>query len=103
MSLGLRPLRVGITVASLMLLAAGAVVAGDATDRRYLNLPPIYPAPTRGFVPRPSSVAPMVPRDPGAPADRPAWTPGHTEVLMGLDDQGRLTHVQEYTPGRFER
>jgi hypothetical protein len=34
--------------------------------------------------------------------DRPVWTPSRLEPVVGLDANGRVTSILEYTPGRFE-
>jgi hypothetical protein len=38
----------------------------------------------------------------GLTADRPVWTPARLEPVVGLNANGRVTSVLEYTPGRFE-
>lgn len=92
-----------IAAAAFLLAVAGTARAEEAPDRRYLALPPAYPAPPAGFFPLPAAGVPSVPRDPATPADRPTWTPARTEVVIGLDARGRITSVLEHTPGRFGR
>ena len=95
----LRPIVIG----ALLLFGNGIAPAGEILDRRYVPIPPIYPAPPPGFLPLPASGTPPVIRDPGAPPDRPAWSPGRLEVVVGIDGKGRITHGLEYTPSRFDR
>lgn len=98
-------------------------------DRTTLALPPIYPAPPPGFRRHPDTrLAPVVPPAPasstngsvvpgvqglpgrpgpgpvtrGFTADRPVWTSARVEPAVGLDSNGRVISILEYTPGRFE-
>ncbi|HWC03222.1 MAG TPA: hypothetical protein VHF87_10650 [Methylomirabilota bacterium] len=84
-------------------------------DRTTVAIPPAYPAPPPGFLRLPdtqslpvgATAAPSQggppPPAPGAPADRPVWRPGGLEPAVGIDAQGRVRSILEYTPGRFER
>ena len=92
-----------VVAGGLLLVSTGVAEAGEILDRRYIALPPVYAAPPPGFVPLPASGAPQIFRNPGAPSDRPVWNPARTEVVVGVDGKGRITHALEYTPGRFAR
>jgi len=98
-------------------------------DRTTVAMPPVYPAPPPGFLRLPDTrLAPIAPPAaavsvngvvvPGVQAntllpgqgpvlrpfaaDRPVWTPARLEPVVGLDANGRVTSILEYTPGRFE-
>ena len=98
-------------------------------DRTTVALPPTYPAPPTSFLRLPSTrIAPVKPPAPArfsngsvvpggqgtlwlpgpgpatraVTADRPVWTPARIEPVVGLDANGHVTSVLEYTPGRFE-
>ena len=92
-----------ILAGCLLIGATGTALAGEIVDRRYITIPPAYPAPPPGFLPLPASGPPLMIRDAGLPPDRPVWTPGRIEVIVGVDSKGRITHALEYTPGRFDR
>lgn len=97
-----------VLAVSLLIGTSATALADEIVDRRYVIIPPAYPAPPPGFLPLPSSGSPLVLREPGirdsgAPPDRPIWTPARTEVVVGIDSKGRITNVLEYTPGRFDR
>ncbi len=92
-----------ILTGCLLIGTTGTALAGEIIDRRYVAIPPAYPAPPAGFLPFPASAPPLIIRDPGSPPIRPVWTPGRVEVIVGIDSKGRITHALEYTPGRFER
>lgn len=82
---------------------ASAVLPGPRPDRYFVAVPPAYPYPPSGFVPLPSTERTLV--LPGHPASQHGhvWVPGRTEVVVGIDRSGRIVHVLEYVPGRFER
>jgi hypothetical protein len=97
-------------------------------DRTTVAMPPVYPAPGPGFlrlpdtrvapVPSPAAAlpggglagsqvqsSPLPGQWPGVlqlTQDRPVWTPARLEPVVGLDANGRVTSILEYTPGRFE-
>jgi len=96
-------------------------------DRTTVAMPPVYPAPGPGFLRLPDTrVMPVAPPPAPLPANglagsqtqgslqpgqwpgvrltqnRPVWTPGRLEPVVGLDVTGRVTSILEYTPGRFE-
>jgi hypothetical protein len=106
-----------LVVASLASPAAAQSPVGPV-DRAGVAIRPIYPAPAPGFLrlpetrSLPSSPARLAhdpaqgvvaPASPTAGADRPVWQPARLEPVAGVDAQGRITSILEYTPGRFER
>jgi hypothetical protein len=120
------PRRVAILVAAALLaLACGLPATVTAhgplapLDRAIVAVPPIYPAPSGGFLRLPETRSTPVrsgevrsgedpnlrhaPALPGPPGDRPIWRPSRLEPAVGIDARGRVTSTLEYTPGRFER
>ncbi len=83
--------------------APGAPAPGPRPDRHFVAVPPAYPYPPVGFLPLPSSARPLVLPDRPSPHHGHVWVPGRTEVVVGIDGRGRIIHVLEYIPGRFER
>lgn len=81
---------------------APAVPPGPRADRHFVAIPPAYPYPPAGFLPLPSSARPLVLPDRPSPHHGHVWVPGRTEVVVGIDGRGRIIHVLEYIPGRFE-
>lgn len=88
-------------VASLLLPEGTS--AGEIVDRRYVAIPPAYPAPPAGFLRLPSSVPALPAREPHAATGAPTWHPSRAEIVVGLDARGRITHALEHTPGRLDR
>ena len=84
-------------------------------DRTVVAIPPVYPGSLPGFLrlpetqslPAGSTAVPGFggpgPIAPGIHGDRPVWSPARLEPVVGIDAQGRITSILEYTPGRFER
>ena len=114
--------RAGATVLALVVASLASPAAAQSPvgpiDRAVVVMRPVFPAPTSGFLrlpetrSLPSSPARMphdpaqgviVPASPAAGGDRPVWQPARLEPVAGVDAQGRITSILEYTPGRFER
>lgn len=80
-----------------------AGLPGHPPDRYVIELPPAYPRPPAGFVPLPASGPTRIFLDRPSPQHGHVWAPGRTEVIVGVDATGRIIHVLEWIPGRFER
>ena len=90
-----------LVLGGLVVLGSGVRPGDGIVDRRFLAMPPAYPAPPRGFLPLPSAGTSPVFVAPGTPADRPVWSPARTDPVFGVDGQGHVTSALQYTPGRF--
>lgn len=108
--------RVSILLGALLGLPTAVAASGPLLplDRAIVSMPPIYPAPSGGFLRLPETRStPIGPvEDPvlrGAPArsgpagGRPTRTHSRLEPAVGIDARGRVITILEYTPGRFDR